>query len=145
MKQLALQSFRCVDEPKSMDAVEVHPIMDICKRHELFEGHSVTRLAVMLAKTRAIKMRIDDVLFNVGDQGASLFILLSGEVACIRRDGTEVKVLGAGTKSLIIGVTMKPTFCGRCDLRRACRAQDQQGAECHNSGQNRRSGVRARG
>ena len=70
--------------------------MDICNRHKLFEGHSKLELAQVLSKAHAVKMRAGSTLFSFGDKGTSLFILQSGELTCLARNGTEVKVLKAG-------------------------------------------------
>ena len=95
-------------------------------------------LGVMLAKSQAKEMQEGDVLFNLGDKGTSLFILLSGEVACIARDDTEVQVLEAGTFLSFVfwgdAAEIKLSIAGRCNLWRACSASTQQGAEPHNPG-----------
>ena len=98
IKQSALQTYTDRESLKeNIVSIHEHPAMEICLKHKLFEGHSRMHLGVMLAKSQAKEMQEGDVLFNLGDKGTSLFILLSGEVACIARDGTEVQVLEAGT------------------------------------------------
>ena len=97
MRQSALRKYEDKDELEmTMANVEAHPTTPICKEHKLFEGHSAMRLGVMLAKTREVNMRPGQELFRADDKGTSLFILLSGELACITRDNKEVKVLQAG-------------------------------------------------
>ena len=81
---------------KDSAKLRTHPTMQICKTHKLFEGHSVMQLAAVLSKTQEVNMRPGDALFEFGDDGTSLFILLSGELSCITRDNKEVKVLQAG-------------------------------------------------
>ena len=76
--------------------MKVHPSMEICLKHKLFEGLSKAGLETLLAKAKTVKMQPGEILFHAGDKGTSLFTLLLGELACITRDGKEVKVLQAG-------------------------------------------------
>ena len=76
--------------------VEDYPVLGVCQKHKLFEGHSPERLREVVSKMVPIKLRPGEVLFRVGDKGTDMFVLQSGELACMSRENKEVKVLKAG-------------------------------------------------
>ena len=44
-----------------------------------------------------------EVLFQLGEKGTSMFVLYTGELSCIIKDGTEVKVLTQGESWILLG------------------------------------------
>ena len=47
-------------------------------------------------------LQLGETLLNAGDSGTSLYIVVSGQLACYSAvDGLEVKVLEAGTRLML--------------------------------------------
>ena len=76
--------------------VEKHPIIDVCKNHELFKGFPSEQLQRLVAKMVPFKLNAGEALFCAGDEGTNMFILQSGSVTCLTQENVEVKVLKAG-------------------------------------------------
>ena len=71
-------------------------LMEMCKKHALFEQHSNSQLAHLIAKMVPLELNEGDPVFCKGDKGQDMFVLHSGELACMTNETIEVKVLRAG-------------------------------------------------
>jgi CRP-like cAMP-binding protein len=63
------------------------------RRSPLFEMLSPAELGVLGDLSRTLSFAPGDLLVSEGDAGSSLYVLVSGEVDVVRRDGGNEKVL----------------------------------------------------
>ena len=79
-----------IPAPSSSDMIE------LCKKHMLFQEQSRRLLEELVSKMVALKIHDGDVVCRAGDFGTDMFVVYSGELACLTRENVEVKVLKAG-------------------------------------------------
>ena len=84
-------------QAKDSHAEELHAVDRVWRSHKVFQNHATSQLPALLHKMQRMELRLGDTLFNVGDSGSSMFILLEGELAGFTRDRVEVTVLKPGT------------------------------------------------
>ena len=68
----------------------------ICRARKTFRRHSPDALAELLSKAALVELKPGDVLFHAGDEGDSLFVLVSGELACTTPEDEESATLEFG-------------------------------------------------
>ena len=71
-------------------------VLEVCQNHKLFREHSSNRLEALVAKMVPHQMTTGEVLFRIGDKGSDMFVLESGELACVARNNEDLNVLKAG-------------------------------------------------
>ena len=52
-----------------------YSLVEICKKHEIFQTHSCAQLDQLIMKMVPLRMTVGDVLFHVGEQGSDMFVL----------------------------------------------------------------------
>ena len=70
-----------------------------CKKHRLFQRHSIPAIEHLLERAHhrgLVEVPAGEEMFRRGEEGSSLFVLMSGELGCITATGKEVAVLQAG-------------------------------------------------
>ena len=67
----------------------------------MFEFHSDPQLYALVCKMVPRDLAAGEVLFQLGEKGTSMFVLYTGELSCIIKDGTEVKVLVQGERRIL--------------------------------------------
>ena len=72
-----------------------------CRPIPLFDHHSDPQLYALVCKMTPRNLAAGEVLFQLGEKGTSMFVLYTGELSCIIKDGTEVKVLVQGERRIL--------------------------------------------
>ena len=67
-----------------------------CRPIKLFDCHTDPQLYALVCKMVPRNLAAGEVLFHLGEKGTSMFVLYTGELSCIIKDGSEVKVLAQG-------------------------------------------------
>ena len=83
------------------DQMEV--LLQTCRNHRLFQKHPQAELKQLVAKMSELNLAMGEVLFHAGDVGTDMFVLQSGELSCITKDGVVVNVLRADKCGVCFG------------------------------------------
>jgi CRP-like cAMP-binding protein len=75
---------------------EIELVRAMCLAHKLFEQMSPVQAEQLLERLQPQQLQKEEILFSAGDTGSDMFVVCSGVLACINKDGNTVKLLGRG-------------------------------------------------